>query len=87
MLTERKAQVDFDLEHIPDRLRELREEREWTQTELARRCEIPQPMVAYWETGTRQMTLKNAALVCTALGVGLDELCGWHHGDVCATER
>ena len=83
--------MDFDLEGIPQRLKRLRESNEMTQAQLAERCGLPQPSVAFWETGARQMTLQNAARVCTAMGIGLDELCGWigeyGHHTVCASER
>jgi transcriptional regulator with XRE-family HTH domain len=52
-----------------EKLRELREAKGWTQTELAERSGTAQQSVANWENGTRVPALDSAQALCRALGV------------------
>lgn len=57
-------------------IRRLRENRGWTQAELARRAGTTRVSVNKWEDGTRGLTLHSAVQVADALGVSLDVLAG-----------
>lgn len=55
-------------------LREMREARGMTQTELARLMDAEQPTVSYWESGKNAPVRKRRGRLAAALGVSLDEL-------------
>jgi transcriptional regulator with XRE-family HTH domain len=60
-----------------DRLRQLRELAGLSQRELARRANIPQPVVSDVESGKQKsMSLENARRIARVLGVTLDLLAG-----------
>lgn len=58
------------------RVRRLRNDREWSQAELARRVGVTQGQIAKIERGDRSARLSTAARLADALGVGLDDLLG-----------
>lgn len=55
-----------------ERLRALREERGWTQRELAERSGVPFPTVCNHEQGRRNPSWPQAVKLAKALGVSLD---------------
>jgi transcriptional regulator with XRE-family HTH domain len=60
-----------------DRLRQLRELAGLSQRELARRANIPQPVVSDVESGKQKsMSLENARRIARVMGVTLDLLAG-----------
>ena len=60
-----------------ERLRQLRELAGLSQRELARRANVPQPVVSDVESGKQKgITLENARRIARVLGVTLDLLAG-----------
>jgi len=65
------------------RLRQFRELAGLSQRELARRANIPQPVVSDVESGKQKsMSLENARRIARVLGVTLDLLAGTGEEDV-----
>lgn len=56
----------FTVEHM-SQIRTLREDRGWTQEELAFRAGISQSIISQYETGTRSMTMKLLQKIADAL--------------------
>lgn len=54
-------------------LRELREAKNLTQTQIANQIGCPQSYVSKYEVGERRLTFVEVAFICKALGVKLDE--------------
>lgn len=50
-------------------IRQMREERGWTQAELADRIEVSRPYVSQWETGAREVTAKHREALAREFGV------------------
>ncbi|HVS38310.1 MAG TPA: helix-turn-helix transcriptional regulator [Gemmataceae bacterium] len=59
---------------IGHRLRARREERGWTQAELARRCELHKAYVGFVERGERNVSLINLRRIAKILRVRLSDL-------------
>jgi len=59
---------------IGARIVELREQREWSQGELARRLGVGRARLGKWETGEHAPRIVHLLALQTALGVSLDEL-------------
>ena len=56
-------------------IRELRENRGWSQTELARRAGIRQGVLSYIENGrTKNPRIDTLAAIASALGVSVQKL-------------
>jgi len=72
---------------VPLRLRELREARGWTASELARRVGRAHPWISRVESGSQAPTLYNAVMLSEALGCTLDALCGRQERDIDAEWR
>lgn len=62
------------MDHFSARLRTLRINRGWDQSELARRCGIKQGHISQLESGKRLPHTATARRLATALAVSLDEL-------------
>lgn len=54
------------------KLRELRKEKGWTQTDLASRTGISQPTIADYERDKKQPTFPRIQAIAKAFGVGVD---------------
>lgn len=61
---------------IADTMKEHRERLGLSQSDLARRICTDPSHVAHWESGRREPSLSNAAIIATALGVSIDALVG-----------
>ncbi len=61
---------------MPLRVKEFRERKELTQTELAKRVGVTQSAVAKWETGGFTPSTSTLFLLADVLGVTIDQLCG-----------
>ena len=65
-----------------ERLRQFRELAKMSQSELARRANIPQPVVSDVESGRQKsVNLETARRIARALGVTLDLLAGEGEGE------
>ena len=58
------------------KIRELREEAQLTQSELARELSTSQRNVSNWETGTSEPDLTTVCALADFFGVSIDELFG-----------
>jgi transcriptional regulator with XRE-family HTH domain len=58
------------------RLKEARERKGLSQSELARRCGVSRELITNVEAGRRTMSIRNARTIARELGVGLDWLAG-----------
>jgi transcriptional regulator with XRE-family HTH domain len=56
------------------RLRELREQRRWSQMELSRQSGVSQSFINYLEAGLKQPTLTTMNKLASAFGVSIAEL-------------
>jgi transcriptional regulator with XRE-family HTH domain len=65
-----------DLDDLPKRLRDLRELRGLTQSDLASRAEMAAASVSHFETGQRQPSLESLVRLADALDVTTDALLG-----------
>ncbi|MEK7391011.1 MAG: helix-turn-helix transcriptional regulator [Fibrobacterota bacterium] len=54
------------------KLRQMRKEKGWTQTDLASRTGISQPTIADYEGDRKQPTLPRIQAIAQAFGVGVD---------------
>jgi len=61
---------------IAERIKECREDRGLSQSDLARRMVTDPSHVAHYESGRRKPTFENLCLLATSLGVSLDYLAG-----------
>lgn len=56
-----------------DLLKDLRNERNLTQRQLAKRLKVPQSYVSKYETGERRLDFVETVYVCRALDVSIEE--------------
>ncbi len=61
-------------QEIGHRLRSRREERGWTQAELARRCELHKAYIGFVERGERNVSLINLRRIARVLRIRLSDL-------------
>lgn len=59
---------------MKERIKRARQERGWSQVELARRMTVTQPSVAEWESGRKAPSMKNLVRLAELLGVGFEWL-------------
>ena len=68
--------------HIGERIQRLREERGWTQQELAAKTRIKQPVISRLESRTQQSVSSEALKrLARTLGVTADYLIGMYEED------
>ena len=58
------------------RLRDLREEKEWSQVILAKVANMPAAMISHFETGQRHASVDSLVKLANALEVTIDYLVG-----------
>ncbi len=54
-------------------LKDLRQQKGFTQAQLAKRLALPQSYVSKYETGERRLDFVETVSVCEALGISLDD--------------
>ena len=59
---------------MKERIKRARQERGWSQTELARRMPVTQPSVADWESGRKTPSMKNMVRLAKLFDVGFEWL-------------
>ena len=59
---------------MKERIKKARQERGWSQAELARRMSVTQPSVAEWESGRKAPNMKNLVHLARQLDVGFEWL-------------
>lgn len=59
---------------IKERIKQARQERGWSQAELARHMSVTQPSVAEWESGRKAPNMKNLMRLAKLLDVGFEWL-------------
>lgn len=57
-----------------DKLLYLRQKRGLTQEELAKKTNVTQPAVVYWEKGNKKPSKNTMIILSLALGVNVDDL-------------
>jgi transcriptional regulator with XRE-family HTH domain len=62
---------------VPNRLRELREERGLTRREIARRLDVAESTVERWESAKRRIPDERKLELAEMLRVSPSELMGW----------
>lgn len=63
-------------ELFKERLRAARDLREWSQTDLADRAQLPPSSIAHFEAGSRKPSFDNLRRIANALEVSTDYLLG-----------
>jgi transcriptional regulator with XRE-family HTH domain len=62
------------LRTLGDRIREQRQARKWTQTDLAEKCELHRTFIGSVERGERNVSILNLRLIARVLRVSLSDL-------------
>jgi transcriptional regulator with XRE-family HTH domain len=62
---------------IGDKIKKVRLERGWTQTDLANRLGFNACQISFYESGKREPNFKNFIKLCEALGCTPNDLLGW----------
>lgn len=62
--------------HYTDRIRELREDRELTQTDIARLLNVAQKTYSDYEIGKTRIPLDSVILLAKFYNVSMDYICG-----------
>ena len=57
---------------LAEKLKKIREEKNLSQAELAKKANVSQSMIAYIERGTKSPTINLASIIAEALGVKLE---------------
>lgn len=62
------------LRSVGDRIREYRQARQWTQAELADKCELHRTFIGSVERGERNVSILNLRVIARVLRVALSDL-------------
>lgn len=68
---------------LPQAIRQAREQREWTQTDLARRLGVTQSTISFWERGIESPSLDHQVQLVTLLPEIFEKL-AWSESDLLA---
>jgi transcriptional regulator with XRE-family HTH domain len=68
-----RAILTHDYDAFCGLLKKLRGDQGLSQTELAKRLEVPQSFVSKYETGERRLDYVETARVCAALGLTIEK--------------
>lgn len=60
---------------IGEKIKKLREEKEWSQSKLAEEISTHKNSIGGWETGKNEPSIFNCILLADVFDVTLDELC------------
>lgn len=60
---------------ISEKIKELREEKNWSQGKLAMKLEIHRNLISLWETGKFEPSITHCIALADVFNVTLDELC------------
>lgn len=69
-------------ESFPSKLKKARNETGFTQREVAKELDIPQPSIARFETGKRYPDIEQLGLLADFYGVSVDWLLGTKGGKI-----
>ncbi|KRN04716.1 helix-turn-helix domain-containing protein [Holzapfeliella floricola] len=61
---------------VADRLKTIRQQRKWSQEELAKKLYVTRQTISRWETGTREPTLSALKDIAEVYQISLEELLG-----------
>jgi transcriptional regulator with XRE-family HTH domain len=75
MVVKEKMNLDDQrfLRDLGQRLRQRRQERKWTQAELARRCTLHRTFIGSVERGERNLSILNLRLIARILRVSMSD--------------
>lgn len=63
-----------------ERIKDIREDNEETQTDLAKKLKTSQTQIWRWESGERKITAENLKAICEHYGVSADYILGLPKG-------
>ncbi|MGE5422869.1 MAG: helix-turn-helix transcriptional regulator [Ignavibacteriales bacterium] len=59
---------------LENRIKQYREEKKWTQAELAEKMGVKESTISRWETGARAMKISQGFAIAEALGKSLNDI-------------
>ena len=68
--------VHFD-KVMPNRIKEYRTKRYWSQQALAKKCGVSRETISYWEQMHKGPTDKHKAMLCAIFGCQISDLFDW----------
>jgi transcriptional regulator with XRE-family HTH domain len=68
-------EIHSDIEELQELLKEIRREKDLTQTEIAAVLEQSQSFVSKYESGERILDILEVRFICNRLGLPLAEFC------------
>ena len=82
-----KAKFTLADEVFRELLKDLRNERSFTQRQLAKRLKVPQSYVSKYETGERRLDFVETVYVCRAMDVSIVEFVALFSQRLATTRR